>query len=227
MPEQELNSVPARRGVYTADRAAQLSGVPRTTVYHWARVSKLVVPSISSKKVKLWSYHDLILLRLVAWLRGNTVGIQEVRTIVKRVKDARVDMTLRASSGRVFGPLDGEPGAIIDLLSNQVALAGKLAEMLPEFDLVASEVEELGRHKLWGPNLLQPSSKTRINPDVLSGEPFVEASRIPTSALFALRGRNLSPARIAELYELETPTVEEAIWLEASVRAGKKLPRAA
>lgn len=146
---------------------------------------------------------------------------------MERVKDSQVDVTLKAAGGRVFGPITGDARAIIDLLSNQTALAGKLAEMLPEFQLVATEVEELGRHKLWGPNLQQPSASTRINPDVLSGEPFVESSRIPTSALFALRGRNLSAARIAELYELEETTVDEAIWLESSVRVGKKLSRAA
>jgi hypothetical protein len=56
------------RGAYTADRAAALSGVPRSTVHHWAR-SGLLVPSISPTRVKLWSYVDLMGLRAIYWLR--------------------------------------------------------------------------------------------------------------------------------------------------------------
>lgn len=226
MPELTLTSLPVGRGVYTAERASQLSGVPKTTVYYWARESRLVTPSISLEKVKLWSYRDLVLLRFVAWLRSNGVAVPKARAVVKVVKDSSVDLDIRVGGGRVFGPTDS-PMAIVDLLDNQTALAGELANMLPEFHLDVSEVEELGRHKLWGPDLIQPSLQTRIHPDVLSGEPFVKGSRIPTSALFALTERNLSESRIAELYEISVGTVVEALWLESSVRAGKKLPLAA
>src|SRR5258708_7073118 len=54
-------------GAYSADRAAALSGVPRSTVYHWARQGHLV-PSVSQSPL-LWSYTDLLALRTLYWLR--------------------------------------------------------------------------------------------------------------------------------------------------------------
>ncbi len=55
-------------GHYEAERAAALAGVPRSTLYYWARTD-LIVPSISPHREKLWSYRDLLTLRLVRWLR--------------------------------------------------------------------------------------------------------------------------------------------------------------
>ncbi len=229
MAGRNLTLVPARRGVYPAERAAQLSGVPQRTVYHWARVSRLVVPSISPERIKLWSYRDLILLRFVAWLRSRRVPILDVRQVLDAIKDSPIDLGLRVANRRVFVPVPGSesPDTIRDLLSNQSALAEGLAFMLPEFQLEASEVEELGPQKLWGPDLIRPSESIRIHPDVLGGEPFVENTRVPTSALFSLTRRYLPEHRIAELYELDVDVVKEALWLESSMRAGRKLPLAA
>jgi len=39
-------------GVYTAERAAALSGVPKSTIHYWAREGVLA-PSVSAEKVKL------------------------------------------------------------------------------------------------------------------------------------------------------------------------------
>ena len=56
------------RGAYTAERAAALSGVPKSTVHYWAR-QDILIPSVSAERVKLWSYGDLMALRTIYWLR--------------------------------------------------------------------------------------------------------------------------------------------------------------
>ncbi|MGI9193729.1 MAG: MerR family transcriptional regulator [Actinomycetota bacterium] len=226
MENLKLTSFPARRGAYSAERASQLSGVPKSTVYYWARESKLVVPSVSLERLKLWSFQDLVLLRFTAWLRTKGVSVQDARRMADAVRDNPIDLNVKASGGRAFVPT-ADPLAIVDWLNNQTALAGEVAKMLPEFRLQASEADQLGRRKLWGPNLIRPSAHTRINADVLGGEPFIVGSRIPTIVLFALKERNLTDKRIAELYEVDTKVAAEAVWLEASLRAGKKLPVAA
>ena len=58
----------AGEGCYEAPRAAALAGVPVSTLYDWSRKG-LVTPSISPVREKLWSYADLIQLRMVSWLR--------------------------------------------------------------------------------------------------------------------------------------------------------------
>lgn len=60
----------AADGCYDAQRAAALSGVPKTTIYWWANHG-IVVPSVSPERVRLWSYADLMALRMGAWLRHD------------------------------------------------------------------------------------------------------------------------------------------------------------
>ena len=61
------------RGAYTADRAAALSGVPLSTVHYWAR-KEILIPSVSPERRKLWSYPDLMGLRIIYWLRHEKTG---------------------------------------------------------------------------------------------------------------------------------------------------------
>ncbi|MGZ6662665.1 MAG: MerR family transcriptional regulator [Solirubrobacteraceae bacterium] len=78
------------RGAYTAERAAALSGVPRSTLDYWAR-NDILVPSISPAKVKLWSYTDLMGLRTIYWLRQRKVtteGWQVPATAMPAVRKA-------------------------------------------------------------------------------------------------------------------------------------------
>jgi len=80
----------AGRGAYTADRAAALSGVPRSTVHYWAR-NEILVPSVSPSKVKLWSYTDLMGLRTISWLRhrkASTSGWDVPATTMPAVRRA-------------------------------------------------------------------------------------------------------------------------------------------
>lgn len=218
----DLGSISALRGVYTADRASQLSGVPLSTVYYWARASKLVIPSISAEKIKLWSFRDLLFLRLVAWLRKQGVNPRDVRRALGRFREFPA-AEIRAGGKHVFVSLEGDE--FIDL-DNQGVLK-QLARMLPEFTLDASAIRELGSRKLWGPDLLRPSGQTRIHPDVLGGEPFVNRTRIPTAAIYALARRGLRDDRIAELYEVNPAVVRDVRWLEDSLQARRRLEVAA
>jgi len=53
------------RGRYAVERTAQLSGVPKSTCYDWRREG-ILVPDYSSASPVMWSYRDLVLLRLLA-----------------------------------------------------------------------------------------------------------------------------------------------------------------
>ena len=59
-----------RLGAYTADRASALSGVPKSTIHYWDRTGVLK-PGVSRSKTKLWSYADLMGLRVIYWLRSR------------------------------------------------------------------------------------------------------------------------------------------------------------
>lgn len=92
---------------------------------------------------------------------------------------------------------------------------------LDEFsiDRAAQFVEEVEQRTLWGPDLVTPSARTRISPWVMSGEPCVRDTRVPTSTLYALRPRALTSAAIVKLYPgLDEDDIEDALELEAKLR---------
>ena len=94
-----------------------------------------------------------------------------------------------------------------------------MAGFLAAFDLL-EPIAELGRMRLWRPDLLAPSTLTAISPWVMGGEPVVRATRIPTASLHALRHeRGLDTGRIVALYpELDVEQVDDAIALEDRLR---------
>src|SRR6478752_9207571 len=120
----------ASDGCYEAARAAALSGVPKTTVYWWARHG-VVVPSVSPVREKLWSYSDLIALRIVSWLlhaKTADVGdlpaspMPQVRQALKMLDEYDLDPWSPSSpgtspllvdrGGRIFLRINGE---VVDL----------------------------------------------------------------------------------------------------------------
>lgn len=206
------------RGRYPAARAAQLSGVPQRTVYHWASTG-LLVPDWVEHRPKQWSYRDLVYLRLVAWLRARDMPVDAVRQRVIAVREriaADDDTVLRVrSDGHAL--LVGEEA--VDRVSGEAPLPG-LAP-LDEFHLtVPAQVEELPRRSLWGPDLRTPSTRTTITPSVMGGDVCVRDTRMPTSSLYALHQvRRLPPEAIVALYpSLDVADVEDAVMLEDRLR---------
>jgi uncharacterized protein (DUF433 family) len=213
------------RGQYTAQRASQLAGVPLSTLYYWVRES-LLVPDYTGRPMQ-WSYRDLVFVRLFTFLRSRNHPPNAVSRYVDQVRDA-------VSSGH--GDLRKvHAGRRLVLLGDEAfdRLTGAgflplLIEYLDAFSLVAPlTVPELGRSRVWGPNLVRPSQHTEIWPWVMSGDPVIRRSRLPTASLFALnQERGLPPVEIVELYRgtLTVDAVSDAINLEKRLR---RLPVAA
>jgi uncharacterized protein (DUF433 family) len=95
-----------------------------------------------------------------------------------------------------------------------------VAAYVGTFDLLVPLAPTSPR-RVWGLNLVRPSRRTAISPWVLSGEPVVRGSRIPTATLYALAtARRLRPADIVDLYPvLDEEAVDDALGLETRLRA--------
>lgn len=205
------------RGRYAAERASQLSAVPARTLHDWAK-SGTLVPDWMNASPRGWSYRDVLYARLLAWLRGKgmdrTVASRRVLEIRELMAEAAIQPKLR-SDGTVM-LLDDER---VDRFSGQQVFDG-LSELLDVF-VMTEPVEGVSRAELWGPSLVRPSRLTYISPWVLNGEPCVAESRVPTSALYALRAeRSLDTVRIHALYpQLPKEAIEDAIELEGRLRA--------
>src|SRR5258706_565455 len=77
---------------YNADRTGALAGVPKWTVHYWAG-GEILIPGVSRERVKLWSFTDLMALRMIDWLRrdktspeGKVIAATTMRAIRRALK---------------------------------------------------------------------------------------------------------------------------------------------
>jgi hypothetical protein len=64
--------------------------VPRSTIHYWSR-HELLAPAVSAERVKLWSYADLMGLRIIYWLRQrktDAAGAEIPPTSMKVIRRA-------------------------------------------------------------------------------------------------------------------------------------------
>lgn len=211
-------------GSYEARRAAALSGVPLSTVYDWARKG-VVVPSVSQVRQKLWSYADLMALRIVHWLRHpkeNDTGevaaspMAEVRRALQQLDAEGLDIWSPTGQVGPESPLVVDRGGRIYVrgLDGIQDSAGQLVLDEDVLDLLGVFQADGGR----GPDLVRPRPHLRIVPGKLSGEPHVERTRIATSSIAALHQRGFSDELIGELYpDVDITAITEAIALEGQL----------
>ena len=207
-------SVQAFDGCYEAARAAALSGVPKSTVYYWARTG-LVVPSVSPVREKLWSYADLMSLRIVSWLRHPkdvvpASPMPEVRRALARLDELELDIWQRGEADR--SPLFVDRQGKIILVGEDIAAdaygQGVLAECL---DLLGPFESVDAR----GPDLRHPRPHLRIVPGKCAGEPHLAGSRLTTLSIKALVDRGFDDDALSRLYPEEDPVaLHEAMELE-------------
>lgn len=220
------------RGAYPAARAAALSGVPKSTVHHWAR-EEILVPSVSASRVKLWSYADLMGLRTISWLRRTKEspdGVEvprssmpAVRRALEALRDLDSDLWTEEEGPAVAVDRVGEvvvnPAALPERPNHQTLINAQILSLLRPFPAAAGE---------GGPDLHKPRPSLRIVPGKLSGSPHVARSRIETQALAALARRGMMPRKIIDLYPfLSEVAVTEAINLESELSRERDLALAA
>jgi uncharacterized protein (DUF433 family) len=204
-------------GAYTADRAAALSGVPRSTIHWWAR-NDVLVPSVSATRVMLWSYADLMGLRVIYWLRQRKttkLGVEIPRTSMPAVRRALKQLRAVEVSiwerGRPSLRVDARGQLYIKADDGVQNLAGQLVseELL---DLIAPFPTAEGTR---GPDLVAPRAELRIVPGKLSGSPHVVHTRLETRALAALAADGFDTAGIQRMYPYISATqLAQALDLE-------------
>lgn len=207
-------------GCYDTKRAAALSGVPRSTVYYWARTG-VIVPSISPSREMLWSYADLMGIRVIDWLRHGKGALgagvppssmPEVRRALEQLEEQGIrlwDDNRSASSALVV-----DRSGHVYLREDDGAVTPEGQRTLFDHDLLAP-LESYGRT---GPNLRRPKPHLRIVPGKCSGEPHLDGSRVTTLAVAALARRGYALDTIARLYpDQDSSAIAEAVDLEAEL----------
>ena len=216
------------RGRYNAERTSQLSGVPKSTVYDWRR-DGILFPDFSSANPAMWSYRDLVLLRLLAWLRqgGMQRSLAAVKVIsVRRQLSEGVDVRQIHATKWDIVLNDTHGGGLADDRENLLP-SPEFYSLLGTFDL-HEPIEELRSKRnqpVWAPDLVTPSAHSVISPWVLAGDPCITRTRIPTASIFALHSeRALSTKAIVSLYPgLAAVAVDDAVKLERRLRGVAEL----
>jgi len=207
-------------GAYTAERAAALSGVPKSTIHWWAR-HDILVPQVSSTRVKLWSYADLMSLRVIYWLRRKKTtekGTEIPRSSMEAVRRAlksleKLDVPLwHANESTLF--VDGAGKIYVKPPAGLQNLDGQREEDA-FLDLVAPFTTAEGTR---GPDLVRPRSELRIVPARIGGSPHIMDTRLETRVLAALREDGFDEGAIQRLYPYVTSKqISEALDLEAQL----------
>jgi uncharacterized protein (DUF433 family) len=220
------------RGRYDAERTSQLSGVPRSTIYDWRR-EEIFRPDYDTASPVMWSYRDLVLLRLLAWLRQGGMPRPTASSKVCAVKaqlsgGAQVRFILATRDDVVLE--DGDGAGFPDDRENLLPF-DNFFSLLSPFDL-HEPIEELRSTRgrpVWAPDLVTPSAHSFISPWVLAGDPCVRRTRIPTATVHALSTERALPiAAILQLYPaLTAAAAKDAIALEVRLRGRGAVDRSA
>ncbi len=206
---------------YPAERAAPLAGVPKSTLHYWAS-NGIWRPSVSPDRIRLWSLSDIVMLRVIYWLRraDKQLGPDDLpipRTKMTQVRQAigKVLAQGAAPSERVFVNAKGDV-----VLGDERGLSMLTGQQLvmPPLD-VLSEYRVDAERGIVGPNLVRPRPLLRILPGKLAGEPHVKDTRMPTSTLDALVERGYEQAEILRMYPfLSSEAIEQSRSLEQQLR---------
>jgi uncharacterized protein (DUF433 family) len=220
----DVDLIAARRGVYTNERASALAGVPRSTMYYWARQG-LLAPSISAQKLKLWSWADLVALRAMYWLRHPSPDEQRratpmrlVRSLIERVEQ-EASLGEAISSGGLLLYADGKGTPHIAIGHMMVEGSQRWHQQVQQEVMINLLSAYPFAGTLRGPDLIRPRDGLRIIPGKLSGEPHVEGTRIETRILWALHHRGFANEQILTFYpDVSAVQLTQAVDLERQLQ---------
>jgi uncharacterized protein (DUF433 family) len=191
-------------------------------MYYWDRTG-ILSPSVSPERTKLWSYADLMGLRVIYWLRsskdrpdGSTIPPTSMAAVRKAI------VALRALDLDIW--TDGHPRVQVDRAGRVAVVTRDSAPMIDLQMLLSSDVVELTgpfptKSGTYGPDLLEPRPRLRIIPGKLGGAPHVVSTRIETESLAALSERGFEESNIVSMYpSLGEDDVVESLDLERQLR---------
>lgn len=192
---------------YAPPLAATLSGATVRQLAYWRRCTPghgvLFAPEYGTRPRVLYSYRDIVALRMFVQLRGH-LSLQKVRKVVAWLEAHHPEMHLsghsvKAVPGGRTAVWISPKGDYVDVIERP----GHAALKVVIEDIFRSFTTRDGRYV---PDLTEPTEGVTIDPEVRGGFPVIEGTRIPFNVVAGLHADGMTPAEIAELY----PAVTEA-----------------
>lgn len=181
---------------YTTKMTQYLTGATESQLNRWAREG-ILVPEVQKSRPKLYSFRDLVALRMIARLR-STVSLQKIRLALQTLED--YDLTEHLSEYRFA--TDGKSvkvwteSGFMDVVSNP----GQW-ELVNLADIYDSFVNFRDRRV---PPLLEPAEGIRISPDRLGGVPTIRDFRLPFDSVFGWVDEVVTDEELQEFYPFLT-----------------------
>ncbi len=186
-----------------------------------------LVPSVSAERIRLWSYSDLLALRVIAWLRatktapdGQAIAPDTMTAVQTGLRElANIDLARWTEEGSPNIAVDRGGRIVLNATPSPEHANGQAGQAVLHADaLDLLRPLAIGR-LVRGPDLVAPRPRLRIVPGKLAGAPHVHHTRIETEALAALRRRGLTVGKITALYPaIDTVDVENALDLECELQ---------
>lgn len=167
----------------------KLTGISTRQIDYWDR-THLIKPSIREASgygsVRLYSFIDLVQLKVVKTLKEQGVSLQKVRKSVTYLKKnfPQVRKPLAElkfiTDGKTIFVLTRDKKVILDTLSKgQLVMSIAIGQMIEQLE---GEVEKIGEAKKYKVKVKKKSYKVVLHPDFEDGGFWVECPRLPGCA---------------------------------------------
>lgn len=191
---------------YPATLAATLSGATLRQLAYWRRDvpghGVLLAPEYGQPRSPMYSFRDIMALRMFVQLRGET-SLQRIRRAVAWLAQQHPDThlslhRLRAEPGGRTIVWISQEGDFFDVVEHQ----GQAGIKVVMQDILGPFTTVSGRQV---PDLVEPTHGVSIDPDVRGGFPVMTGTRIPYDVVSGLLDDGLDDDEIRELYPAISP----------------------
>ncbi|MBD0673083.1 DUF433 domain-containing protein [Streptomyces sp. CBMA156] len=182
---------------YEPRLAAALSGATMRQLSHWRKSTAargaVLVPELSAARPVLYSFRDVVALRVCVRLRQEA-SLQKIRRALDTLRDG-LDEREHLSGYRLVAG-DGTiylaaPDHAVDLVRRRGnVVIHDMVDVLQPFYRNGRQI----------PALLRPRNHLTVDPLVRGGEPVIEGTRIPASEVAALLRDGVPPESIKDFY---------------------------
>jgi uncharacterized protein (DUF433 family) len=192
---------------YAPPLAATLTGASVRQLAYWRRTTPthgvLFAPEHGTRPRVLYSYQDIVALRMFVQLRGH-LSLQKVRKVasylLKHYPDTHLaSHSIKAVPGGRTAVWVSPDGEYVDVIERP----GQGGLKFVMDDIFRSFTTGTGQRV---PDLAEPTQGVTIDPGVRGGFPVIEGTRIPFTVVAGLYADGMTSGEIAELY----PAVTEA-----------------
>lgn len=204
------------QGFYSTAQVSRLAGVPRTTLYDW-KSKGIIAPSVQILEAGLvvdegYSYADLAIIKLMRAIRNKQLNLRSVAISLRHLYER---LGARTS--------EGWEDAHVYIIGKDV-----YAQKPDEWDTTLAtrggqrlETRIAGELFEEDASILIPraySAYVEIDPNVMSGQPVIRTTRVPTSTIAMMYDEGTSLSELAELYApIPRKTIQKAIEYEQAL----------